>query len=547
LILVSGLVLLTIAVKVFFPSKPATDQGLADRDLPTEDLQLTMGRQLYGNYCAQCHGEKGGGDGPAARYLYPKPRDFHDAKFRLVSTDNSMPSDEDLLHVINRGMPGSAMFPFGHLSEADRRALVAYVRHLTRTAFVERARQEAIQQGETVDLEEITRDVEEVIRPGKSIEVPTDLSSPSAGSVARGRELYQKTCSSCHGPTGKGDGAQDQRDNKGVPIRPRDFGRGIFKGGREPQQLHARIFLGMPGTPMPSSSSALKSAEIGDLINFVLSLSEPSAQAKVEHKRRQVFVKRVSGPLSDDVAAEVWQSAPPIPIVVSPLWWRDYPEPALQVAAVHDGRSLAVRLTWQDATRNDGAVRPQDFEDMAAVQLFAGSPEPFLGMGAGDKPVEVWLWRAGGHTRASEYADVDTVYPHMAVDLYPLEQPANGSLGHATNRQPPEFLTALAAGNPRSDPSQPFSGGSFQAKGFGTLTMRPRVSQAISAHGQWQNGRWTVVLRRPLEVTPEAGISLGSGDRISIAFALWDGAAGDRNGKKLVSIWHDLQLAQEAR
>jgi hypothetical protein len=28
--------------------------------------------------------------------------------------------------------------------------------------------------------------------------------------------------------------------------------------------------------------------------------------------------------------------------------------------------------------------------------------------------------------------------------------------------------------------------------------------------------------------------------RVTIAFALWDGAARDRNGQKLVSIWHDL-------
>jgi hypothetical protein len=32
------------------------------------------------------------------------------------------------------------------------------------------------------------------------------------------------------------------------------------------------------------------------------------------------------------------------------------------------------------------------------------------------------------------------------------------------------------------------------------------------------------------------------GQRYSIAFAVWDGAASDRNGQKLVSIWHDLEV-----
>ena len=55
------------------------------------------------------HVEKGRGDGPAARFLYPKPRNFGAAQFRLISTANRMPSDDDLLAAVRRGMPGSAM------------------------------------------------------------------------------------------------------------------------------------------------------------------------------------------------------------------------------------------------------------------------------------------------------------------------------------------------------------------------------------------------------------------------------------------------------
>jgi mono/diheme cytochrome c family protein len=540
-ILVAGLLLLAVVIKVY-QGRPPTVQEAERPAMPPANLELATGKQLYGNYCASCHGEQGDGNGPAARYLYPKPRDFGEAKFRLASTVNAIPSDQDLLHVITRGMPGSAMFPFAHLSEADRKALVVYVRHLTQTAFVARLRQQAVEQGDTVNLEELTRDVEELLRPGEDIVVPSDLPAPSTASVARGHDLYLKICSSCHGQTGKGDGAQDQRDDKGVPSRPRDFGRGIFKGGREPQQIYTRIFLGMRGTPMPSSSRTLTSAESGDLVNFILSLSDASAQAKVEQKRRQLIAKRVAESLPEEISEEVWRSVEAVPIVVSPLWWRDYPEPDLQVSAVHDGRSLAIRLTWDDATRNDRVVRPQDFEDMAAVQLFKGAPEPFLGMGAAGKPVDVWLWRASGHSKPSEYIDVDTAYPNMAVDFYPFERPANDPRSHPTELQSPPFLTARAAGNQRSDPSQPFIGSNLQAQGFGSLSMRPRVSQAVATHGKWQNGRWTVVLRRPLTVNSDTGVVLASGDRLSIAFAIWDGAAGDRNGQKLVSIWHDLQL-----
>jgi hypothetical protein len=247
--------------------------------------------------------------------------------------------------------------------------------------------------------------------------------------------------------------------------------------------------------------------------------------------------------LPDEIAEKEWADSPPISIVVSPLWWRDYAEPDLQVQALHDGQTLAIRMSWHDETRNDQAVRIQDFEDMAAVQFFQGDREPFLGMGMADKSVDVWLWRASGQGNPASYADVDTAYPNMSVDIYPFEQAGQGSRPHAPDLQPPGFVTARAAGNLRSDPSAPFTANSLQAKGFGTLTMRPRVSQLVSARGTWKDNRWTVVLQRPLEAkAPDSGLPLRPGESISIAFAIWDGAAKDRNGQKLVSIWHDLHL-----
>jgi hypothetical protein len=233
---------------------------------------------------------------------------------------------------------------------------------------------------------------------------------------------------------------------------------------------------------------------------------------------------------------------PSTPIVISPLWWREFGDPDLHVQAMHDGQTLAVRLSWRDETRNSQAIRPQDFTDMAALQLFKGEHEPFLGMGAADGSVDVWLWNAAAQADRELYADVDTAYPHMAVDQYPFEQKAADSRVHSTDRQPREFLTAAAAGNPRSDPSHVLPGSNLHAKGFGSLTFRPRVSQLTSAHGSWKDGRWTVVLRRPLQVPPDAGLELSGGNSYSIAFAVWDGAARDRDGQKLVSIWHDLDL-----
>jgi mono/diheme cytochrome c family protein len=501
------------------------------------------GPELYANYCAGCHGEKGDGNGPAARYLYPKPRNFGANQFRIVSTTNRRPTDEDLLYVLDHGMPGSAMFPFAHLAPEERQALISHVRVLMRQALEEQVRRQAAERGESEDEPEaLAATISQMIQPGSVLAV-SEAWPPSVEAVPRGRELYLKVCGACHGETGRGDGAQEQRNDDGTLTRPRDFTRGIFKGGRDPQQLYRRIMLGMPGSPMPSSLTSLPEAQVRDLVAFVLSLSDAGTQGKVEHRRVSLVARRVAESLPDPIPEDAWRDRAGEHVVVSPLWWRDYPEPDLRVQALHDGRSLAVRLTWHDATRNDQAVRPQDFEDMAAVQLFKGLREPFLGMGMANQAVEVWLWRAGGGGNPTAYADVDTAYPNMAVDLYPFERPGRGPRPHAPELQPPEFVTARAAGNLRADPAAPFTGDRLQAQGFGSLTFRPWASQVVQAGGRWQDGRWTVTLRRPLQVSPEeAGLELGPGDRVAIAFALWDGAARDRNGQKLVSIWHDLHL-----
>ncbi|MFI5456381.1 MAG: ethylbenzene dehydrogenase-related protein [Isosphaerales bacterium] len=500
------------------------------------------GPQLYSRYCAACHGEDGDGNGLAARFLYPKPRNFREGQFRLLTTTNHVPSDEDLMRVLERGMPGSAMFPFGHLPEGERRELVAQVRQRVRGGIEDRLRREAKQFGEQVDPNELAKTLSRGTQPGPRLAVPRDLPAPGADSVARGLALYRKTCVSCHGETGKGDGVQEQKDDSGMPIRPRDFTRGIFKGGRGRDQLYARVMLGAPGTPMPDSSATLKPAEAGDLVNFILSLSDASTQERVEHQRRRLLVGATSTPFSDEVSETVWARVEPTPVVVSPLWWRDHDDPDLRVQAVHDGQALAVRMSWRDDTRDAQAVRPQDFPDMAALQLFKGAREPFLGMGAADGAVDVWLWNAAAQADLEQYADVDTAYPNMAVDQYPFEDGKDGPRAHPTERQPRGFITAWEAGNLRSDPTRVAAGGDLLAKGFGSLTMRPRVSQAVSAAGHRQGNRWVVVLRRPLRPPADAGVMLAPGDRVSIAFALWNGAARDRNGQKLVSIWHDLVL-----
>ena len=87
-----------------------------------------MLRRSYDRHCAACHGLKGDGNGPASVWLYPRPRNFSAGQFKIKSTPGTaLPTDEDLLQSVTRGLAGSSMPSFSYLTEPERRVVVHYV------------------------------------------------------------------------------------------------------------------------------------------------------------------------------------------------------------------------------------------------------------------------------------------------------------------------------------------------------------------------------------------------------------------------------------
>ena len=91
--------------------------------------QLSLGRDVYANYCVGCHGEKGDGNGPAARFFDPKPRDFRVGRIKFANVSSGeAPRDEDYVRIVTQGLAGTAMPSFALLSTQERAAVVAYVK-----------------------------------------------------------------------------------------------------------------------------------------------------------------------------------------------------------------------------------------------------------------------------------------------------------------------------------------------------------------------------------------------------------------------------------
>ncbi len=216
---------------------------------------------LFVRHCGACHGADGGGSGIASRYLYPRPRNLRLDKYRLVTSQNLVPSLADIELVILQGIPGTSMPAFHKLPETEREQLAEESLRLYRARF---------------DNAEPP--------PAEPLVVPV-LGEASADAIARGRMLYERIgCIQCHGTDGTGASAPAMFDDSGWQTAPRDLVHEPMKGGPSLKSLYQRIRLGMPGTPHPAAAS-LSQAELIDLVHFCRSLAKEPPEARTNYER----------------------------------------------------------------------------------------------------------------------------------------------------------------------------------------------------------------------------------------------------------------------
>lgn len=189
---------------------------------------------------------------------------------------------------------------------------------------------------------------------------------------------------------------------------------------------------------------------------------------------------------------------------------------AVAVRAVHDGEWLAIRLAWDDPTA-DRQVGADRFRDAAAVGFpqtedeAAGPPSPFMGDAA--HPVTIWQWTADLETAAAGEGTAAAEPPTEGIWYFPDDAAVSARVRGWRGREPV---------------------GVFVATGFGTLE-RAATAAVVGASARTASG-WTLVMRRRLQVEEDAAPGFEPGDRTHLIVALWDGAKGEVNGRKSVTM-----------
>ncbi len=485
------------------------------------------GEKIYVKECAVCHGEKGEGDGRAAYLLFPKPRNFTSGVFKIHSTPTgNPPTAEDLVRTISRGMPGSAMPGFEYLPVENRKDLAAFV----------------------MKLANIVEAPDSVFTASRPIQYP-----PRTGTT--GREMYDLfQCGECHGVSGRADGPASATltDDDGFPIRANDFTRGIFKGGGRPEDIYLRFVSGMDGTPMPSYEYSLEEEERWVLADYVISLSQ--GHVKDQPKGGIIVSGKIRGEIEVDPFSAQWNSANGVDIPLMLLWQRPESVEKLTVRSLHNGNQIGIKLEWEDLTVNANVIGNTSFADGAALQFDLTEGSPSFAMGEENKPVNIWLWKFDKQLDLISYRDVEDEYAAMAVDGYPFERrhypfartskdPLKPDEALTpTLLQDPTFLAGWGSGNYLSDPQKETPIEDMNAEGFGTIEPQPKQGQNVQGKGVWKDGKWHVCFVRDLSSTDSDDIQFRKVEQVNIAFAIWDGQAGDRDGQKSVTNWFKLEL-----
>lgn len=451
--------------------------------------QAPRGKAVYDKWCASCHGVDGDGNGEAAAYMLPRPRDFTRAVYQIRTTPSGeIPTDADLMRVVNDGMPGTAMPGWTKkLSDSERRDVVAYIKSFSR--FFESEVQ------------------------------PIDIGrAPGGGddAVAEGRRVYEKLeCFKCHGQEARGDGqsAPTLTDDWDHPIRAADLHeRWNFNGGSSVEEIYARLRTGLDGTPMPSFTDAIEGGVITDeelwrVAQYVASLS-PAERPRVREVIRAV---RVEGALPASPTDSAWLEIEPqyIPVVgqiiVKPRWFAPMVD-GIWVRAAHDGQQLAMHLTWHDPSKSPDPAWTEWLERMHRTMTNADSAVP-----APHGPDRIRI------QFPTELRD-DAERPYF--------------LGGSNRR--PVYLWRWS-----SDPEEIAEG---TATGLGDFTARqggPDVRHAVA----YDAGSYQLQVTRALVPNDTAtAVSFPIGRTIPIAFYAADGSSGEDERRGAVSAWYALYL-----
>ncbi len=251
--------LMTLGVPDFHYYEPWKSQEF-------ETASVDRGKVLYKEYCSQCHGATGKGDGPAASGLSPKPAVHANMAF------DKLPM-EYLYNVIyhgGRSVGKSTSMPYWGLT-IGQQGVADVIAYLKATFKGAPAMAAAASGGGPSGVCPQPRKTKRA--PGKFRKMTNPLPATSAN-IKAGENLFQRTaqplaCMNCHGTKGDGQGPM----GAALDPRPRNFTCRETMKDISDGQMFWIIKNGSKGTGM-MAFSGMSDNHVWQLIHYIRTLTK---------------------------------------------------------------------------------------------------------------------------------------------------------------------------------------------------------------------------------------------------------------------------------
>jgi mono/diheme cytochrome c family protein len=236
------------------------------------NANAASGAKVYKEYCSQCHGAQGKGDGPAAAGLNPKPA-IH-ANMAL----SDFPDDYlfNLIYYGGKSVGKSSLMPdFGlTLPPQDLANVVSYLKATFKGGEETSSN---VSSGGTQMAKASGNDCNQKRKTKKAPAIILSKRNPlpiTEANIKAGEKLFMKNakpiaCKMCHGKKGNGKGP----GAGGMSPRPRDFTCSTMMKDIPDGQLFWIVKNGSPGTGMMAFKK-LKDNQVWQLVHYIRQLSK---------------------------------------------------------------------------------------------------------------------------------------------------------------------------------------------------------------------------------------------------------------------------------
>ena len=492
---------------------------------------LEKGKKVYFKRCVWCHGVEGGGDGPSAERLYPRPRNFIQGTFKIRTTDSGeLPMESDLIKTVKNGLQGSAMPAWGEfLAEDEIVAVVNFVKTLVQDRSFDDTEDEEVNNVITgIAADNGKGPLGDA--PWAATTGPYHLGVPQEH-IDAGKELFIKNkCMECHGGEGRGDGNPTMKDDWGFPIVAANWQEcWNFRGARRdpfnPFNVARTISTGLNGSPISNFREQMTGKERWQVAAFVNSLCP-----------RKKIDPLTNKPVPDFLIQSVYTEGPVVPKITDPSWASPYTDHRIVPLAeelVDNPMRHYIAMAGQ-ITRGKRNFDPKTDNLWVSSRWSAEEQAVYY----------LVEYHVRFMSDDPEYPDAVAIeWPAKLQDLFGAEKPY---FIFGDSKKPVDVWKASFMAKDYNETNAPNDKGyqldvsvaEFKGNGFDAISEKESEGKVEVVASIFHQGRVKVMFKRALTTEGADDVQIPSEKFIPVSFMQWAGWDKEHDEHMAISTWY---------